>query len=525
MRDRFLKIGTAAIFLFLMIQVIPFLSRKMVSVPIFASEETENFSEEIELYAGQLKALPAVNPKRVSVSNPEIVEVQSVASDEVVIEPRVAGRATLSIRDDAGEHTYLLRVVNEGLAWAKKHADSIIQELNLPGISTKINAEEGKILLMGEVNELNDKERLLSALSSLKEKFLDLVTIKEERTLVQTDVQILEINRDNLKNLGIEYQTSVSLTDDADKKMNHITDMFATRLWTRGKLDVTINMLVKESKARVLSQPKLVCLSGKEAEFLVGGQVPIVTSTVSSTGTTTNAQFKDYGISLKINPVVKENANIFLSLSMEVSDLDSANAVKTTQGTIPAFTTRSAKSELYLKDGQSVIIAGLIKNKDSNTVKKFPFLADVPILGLLWRSRDFQKNQTELVILLTPTVVQNYQPAKMPDKLRPQGTGGSAALTTGSGSDGYIENLRSRIISSIDYPGLAGELGAKGTVKVRLRILSDGQLKDAYVFSSSGSELLDESAVNTIKNLAPFASFPSSVDAGELSVDIPIVYR
>ena len=515
MRDRFLKIGTATIFLFLIIQETLLLSRKMVAVPIlFANEDSEDFSEEIELYAGQLKTLPAVNPKRVSVSNPEIVEVQSVASDEVVIEPRAAGRATLSISDDAGEHTYQFRVVHEGLAWVKKHADTIIHELNFPGISTKINAEEGKILLMGEVNELNDKERLLSALASLKEKFLDLVTIKEERTLVQIDVQILEIGSDDVKTLGIDYQASVALTDDANKKMNKIIEMFATSMWTRAKLDVTINMLVKESKARILSQPKLVCLSGKEAEFLVGGQVPIVTSTVSSTGTTTNATFKDYGISLKIKPTVREDANIFLNLSIEVSDIDTVNAVKTTQGTIPAFSTRNAKSELYLKDGQSVIIAGLIKNKDSNIVKKFPFLGDVPVLGLLWRSRDFQKNQTELVILLTPTVVQRYQPAKMPVKLRPQGT-----------EQGYIKDLRSRLSSSIAYPGLAGELGAKGTVKVRLRILSDGQLKDAYVFSSSGSELLDASAIKTIKNLAPFPSFPSSFDTGELSVDIPIVYR
>ena len=490
---------------------------------IFAQEEPRDF-EELKLYVGQVKTLPTLNPKRVAIARPEIADVQSVAAQEVVLEPKAFGATTLFIWDDYGQHSYKLKVFSEDLSLLKEHADSLIRELKLSAVETKINEPEGKLLLTGEVNELNDKERLLSALASLKDKILDLVTLKEERALVQSDVQILEISRDNLRNLGIEYQTSVSLTDDANKKMNKLGEMFATSMWTRSKLDLTLNLLVKEGKARVLSQPKLVCLSGKEAEFMVGGQVPVITSTLSSTGTTGNVTFKDYGITLKLKPTVKEDSNILLNLSTEVSEIDEINSVKTATTNAPAFTTRNAKSELYLKDGQSAIIAGLIKNKDSATVKKFPFLGDVPILGLLWRSRNFQANQTELVILLTPSIVQQpprklYAQEKQikssPDKLNSSNTDLAA----------YAQELRRRISSAIDYPSEAVELGLKGEVKIRLSILSSGQLKEALVIRSSGSGILDNAAINAIKKLAPFPSFPGSIESNEIAVDIPIIYR
>mgnify|MGYP001616580483 FL=1 len=513
-------------------------------------EEFEDF-EDVKLYAAQPKTLPASNPKRVVVARPEIADVYSVSTNEVVLEPKTAGTTTLFIWDDYGQHSYQLKVFRDDLSNIKQRADNLIRELKIAGITTKINEDEGKLILAGEVNDLNEKERLLSALGDLKEKVLDFVTIKEERTLIQIDAQILEINRDNLKNLGLEYQTSVSLTDDANKKMNHITDMFATSMWTRGKLDVTLNMLIKQSKARILSQPKLVCLSGKEAEFLVGGQVPVVTNSLSGSGsgTTSNVVYKDYGITLNIKPTVKENSNIFFNILTEVKDIDTANSFQVTSLGInaPAFATRNAKTDLYLKNGQSVVIAGLIKNKDSDTVKKFPFLGDVPVLGMLWRSRDFQNKQTELVILLTPTIVSG-SPAltgkNISSEVSPRENKARKALrefrggetiensassddkkTYSSGLDSYIDDIKSQIVSSVGYPSLARELGVAGTVKVRLRISSDGGLKEALVVNSSGSELLDSSTIRSIKKLAPFPSFPGSIERNEIAVDIPIVYN
>lgn len=504
----------------------------------FADEELQEY-EELTLSLGQVKTVTVANPKRVAVANPDIVDVQSVTINEVALAPKRAGITTLSVWDDYGQQAYRLKVFNEELYQVKQQADNVIKELHLLGVEAKISDAEGKVLLTGEVADISEKERLLTVLENIKEKVLDVITIKEESALVQIDTQILEITHDNVKNLGITYKELVTLTDGASRKMNKITEMFATSMWTRKELDVSIGLLVKEGKARILSQPKLVCLSGKEAEFLVGGEVPILKALLTQTGTGYEVEYKEYGISLKIKPTVKEKNNIFLNLATEVTEIDEANAIgsRIAATYAPAFTKRNAQTELSLKDGQSVVMAGLIKNKDSNTVKKFPFLGDVPVLGLLWRSRDFQNNQTELVILLTPTIVRNSMPAKdaLPVKTafseEAQETQPEAKKTSRQADtqeDGelnvYVEDVKNHITSSLRYPSLAGELGSTGTVKVRVRILADGQLKDTLILDSSGSQLLDNSVIKTIRKLAPFPSFPSSVKRKEVVVDIPIVY-
>ena len=535
-------------------------------ISLFSQEEPDDF-EELKLYVAQPKTVPASNPRRVAVARPEVADVRSVTNNEIVLEPKSMGVTSLFVWDDYGQHAYQLRVFTEDLTELKRHADSILRELKMPGIKIKMNEAEGKLVLTGESDNLNNKERLLSALGSLKEKILDLVIIKEERNLVKIDMEVLEVNRDDIKKLGINYTDSTKLTDNASKLMNKITDMFATSMWTRAAMDTTINHLINEGKIRVLSQPKIVCLSGKEAEFLVGGQYPIVTTTTTTTSTSSNVQFKDYGIIMSIKPVVSDEENIFINVSAEISDIDSAVTVSG----VPGFLTRTTKTELYLKNGYSLVISGLIKNKEANTVEKFPGLAELPVLGLLFRSRDFQNKRTELVIMLTPTIVEGSPVLKNTPsaKTRPQGyeskteaalrefkdgttdafdpslsrpfptmpgsripsignrdpglsgKGGKVYL---SGLDSYIDDIKSQIVSSIGYPSLARELGAAGTVKVRLRILSDGGLKEILIIGSSGSELLDNSTVRSIKKLAPFPSFPGSIERNEIAVDIPIVY-
>lgn len=507
----------------------------LISLKCVAFEEEYDDFEEVRLYTAQPKTLPAANPKRVVVTKPEIADVHSVSANEVVLEPKSSGTTTLFIWDDYGQHSYRLKVFSEDLSQLRRHADSLLRELGVPGLQLKINEAEAKLVLVGEANSLDEKERVLGALASIKDKILDITTIKEERNLVKIDMQILEIDRDDIKKLGFDYTDSTVLTDNASKAMNKITDMFATSKWSRAALDVTINHLVSVGKLRVLSRPKLVCLSGKEAEFLVGGQVPIVTTTTTTASTSSNVEFKDYGIQLNIKPVVKNDENIFVSISTEISEVDKENFASN----VPSFLTRNTKTELYLKNEQSLVISGLIKNRESDTVEKFPGMADLPILGMLFRSKNFQQNQTELVILLTPTIVSGspvLEEKEIPSGFKNEKYENKAEKALNSfrsadnkapvsGLDSYIDDIKGQIVSSIAYPNLAREMGVSGTVKVRLRILSDGWLKEALVVGSSGSELLDSSTIRSIKKLAPFSSFPGSLERNEIAVDIPIVYN
>ena len=515
--------------------------------PIFAQELPGGF-EEIKLYVGEPFVLPSSNAKRVAVARPEVADVRSVATDEVVLEPKAPGVTSLFIWDDYGRHAYQLKVLSEDFSLVKERADNIIRELGLSGISTKVNESEGKVFLIGEISELNDKERLLSALGSLKDKILDLTQLKEEEATLDIAVQVLEMSKDASRTLGFTMPSSVSVSEPPDRfssalraSMDAIFHVFD---WPRANnFTAKIDALIEEGKARVLSSPRLACQSGKEAELLVGGEKPILTTqSVSGGGTGTQVEYKEFGIKLKIKPTVIEKERIKVALNIEVSEVGTAEILGAANApTAKAFplAKRNASTELFLDSGQTLGIGGLVKEKEESIVRKTAFLGDIPIIGLLFRNKTTkigggtgEKGNIELVILLTPTIMQrssalaektsdkgrhteSLQASRVSDKKLPNLEGALGA---------YVEDLKSRISASIDYPSLARELDLKGEVKLRLRILADGQLKDTYVLKSSGSELLDSAAIDAIKKLAPFAAFPSFLDNNDIVIDIPIVY-
>ena len=517
---------------------------------VFAQDEFLSY-DQIKLYLGQPAMVSAYNPKRVAVARPEIADVASVSNSEVIIQPKSVGITSLTVWDDYGQQDYQLKVLSEDLTQVKLQADSLIRELNLPNIRTKISEAEGKIILLGETEDINQKERLLSALGSIKDKLLDLAVVKEERNLVRIDMQILEMDRTDTQKLGFDHKDSTLLSDGASKAMNKITEMFATSKWTRAALDTTINHLVSVGKVKILSKPKLVCLSGKEAEFTAGGQYPIISTTVTATAGTSSSSttFKDFGITMKIKPVVKDEEDIQISISNEITEIDSSVTVS---GSTPAFSTRNTKTELYLKNEQSLVMSGLIKNTETNTVEKFPGLAEIPVLGMLFRSKNFQNKQTELVIILTPSIEEGSPVFKKKDRLEKKDLGEISGrqrypervLVEAPDADEeavnylaeepapkegiahYLEEIKAQAASSlVSSRTAAREFGYTGTLKLRLRIFSDGTLKDISVLSSSGSELVDSSAIFAIKNLAPFPSFPLSVERKEISLDIPVVFN
>lgn len=530
-----------------------FFWQNMIPCPIYAQEDTEAF-EELRLYVGQPKVIQAVNPKRVAVARPEVADVASVAVDEVVLEPKSAGVTSLFIWDDSGQRAYQLKVFSEDLSLLKEHADSIIRELDLPGVVAKINESEGKIILAGEVSELNEKERLLSALASIKDNILDLTRIKEEEATLDIAVEVLEMNRDASRTLGFTMPSSISVSEPARRfssalraSMDAIFHVFD---WPRADFAAKLDALIEEGKARVLSSPRLACQSGKEAELLVGGEKPLLSTNIAgaSGGLATSISYKEFGIKLKIKPTVTENQRIKVGLNIEVSEVGDAEILGSANApTAKAFplSKRSASTELFLENGQTLGIGGLVKEKEESLVSKTAFLGDIPILGMLFRRKTAKigggiggKGNVELVILLTPKIVPRslslQRKAVYKDRLLSNGSSRqeiARALDRQSAfADGelgfYAQDIRNLITSSLRSPDFAGgALGARGTVKLRLRILSDGQLKDALVTGSSGNELLDTSAVNAIKKLAPFPPFSRFTDAGEVSIDIPIVYN
>ena len=170
-------------------------------------------------------------------------------------------------------------------------------------------------------------------------------------------------------------------------------------------LDATINMLLQDKRARLLAQPTLVTMNGREATFLAGGELPVVIQTPQSVG----VEWKPFGVRLRVTPNLEGVDDIILTLNPEVSSIDRQNAVSVGNFNIPAIATRTASTSISLKDGQSVVLAGLLKEETREVATKVPILGQIPVLGALFTSTTIERDDSELVIIVTPTIVQNNE--------------------------------------------------------------------------------------------------------------------
>jgi pilus assembly protein CpaC len=170
---------------------------------------------------------------------------------------------------------------------------------------------------------------------------------------------------------------------------------------------VFIDALKEEGLLKVLAEPTLITLSGKTASFLAGGEFPIpVPQSTGGGGTTITIEYKPFGIGLNFTPTVLANKKIGLQVAPEVSDVDFTNAITTSGFVVPALITRRVSTAIELADGQSFAIAGLLKEDVREIVSKYPVLGDIPILGSLFRSSSFKKNETELIVIVTAHLVK-----------------------------------------------------------------------------------------------------------------------
>jgi len=308
--------------------------------------------------------------------------------------------------------------------------------------------------------------------------------------------------------------------------------------------------LVEQGKARILSRPRLVCQSGKEAELLVGGEKPIMTTqSVSGGGQSTQVEYKEYGIKMKIKPIITGDKRIKLALNIEVSDVGTAETLGSTSTTLTTTSTsttakayplskRNVSTELYINDGQTLSIGGLRKQKSEELISKTPGFGDIPIIGLFFRKKvskvgggSGEKGDTELFITLTPTIIMTKEEPPVPEKEKPQIKTQiivEAPVVKEAGPPNplqdYINIIKRRIMDNLTYPSSAKEAGFQGVTRLNLQLSYRGELLDAAVKESSGYKILDDNALATAKGVASYPPFPPSMDEKKLWIEIPIAY-
>jgi pilus assembly protein CpaC len=241
---------------------------------------------------------------------------------------------------------------------------------------------------------------------------------------VNLKVRIAEVNRTLLKQIGVNIfssdptsgfkfgigQGDVGSTSGPGSSPFDVNSLLTggTTLGAAGKLfglDLAgaIDLAAKDGIASILAEPNLTALSGETASFLAGGEYPIP---VSQGNDSVSVEYKQYGVGLAFTPIVLADGRISMRVRPEVSELSNNGSVVLNDTRIPALLVRRAETTVELGSGQSFMIAGLLRNTSTNDINKAPFLGDLPILGSLFRSTSFQRQETELVIIVTPYLVR-----------------------------------------------------------------------------------------------------------------------
>ncbi|MCX5707821.1 MAG: TonB family protein [Candidatus Omnitrophica bacterium] len=437
-------------------------SQETKKAAISSSEET--------LYQGELKSISVNTPTRVVIGKPEIADILSVSTKEIVVVGKGAGSTNLIWWDEKGEHHTSLKVLTEAMAYVNARIKDLLKELNLSQISTEPSDSEGKVLLLGSVKTKEDMERVKTALGGLFARTTNLIQIEEEKAIIELEVEIIEVDKGYTKQMGMDWILSggsVLLTEPPrwDRLADVPNSLFRVSEWTHQQLEATLNLMVKDNKAKILSRPKLSCQSGKEAELLVGGEKPVMTtqSVSGSSNTSNTVEYKEYGIKLKMSPSLNSDGKIKLGLNVEVSDVGTAEVLGlVTAPTAKAWpiSKRSTSTQLYLNNGQTLAISGLIKQKTEEDLKKFPWLGEVPILGVFFRHRttirgggEDEMGDTELVIMVTPSVVEDKGPEKREAEKKNQIKPGGDKIADSRPEEGK-EAIAPKIYSSANNKGV-----------------------------------------------------------------------
>lgn len=372
----------------------------------------------------------AVPLRRVYVGNPAVLQTYTSDSTEVVLTAKAAGVSSMVLWGEAGgQRLYTV--------FADLDPDALRASLEeaFPGSSIHAEAGEGKIFLTGSVatDAASDAAFKMASLYA-KDVVNSLRVVPEHGKQVQLKLRIVEVDRTRLEQLGINIfaggRTAVQATTGqfastavASNSSFSVSDPLNIFLYD-AKLNVglTVQDLEQKQILQVLAEPTLTTLSGLPARFLSGGEFPfpVVQGGGAGTAATVTIQFRPYGVKVEFTPTVNPDGSIHLKLSPEVSTLDYSNAVTISGFTIPALSTRRAETEVEILDGQSFVVSGLLDHRTTEIMSKVPGIANIPVLGQLFRSKNFNHSIVELVIIVTATVVDplNSNPGSDVDQPR-----------------------------------------------------------------------------------------------------------
>jgi pilus assembly protein CpaC len=403
---------------------------------------------------------------RISVGLAEVAEAVATSPTEVLVNGKGPGETSLIVWDSGGGRQFFNVTVRASAYVANDRVDTVRRQLKteLAGQNLRVSAENGLVFLRGTVKDLNSSDRAVQ-IASTAGKVVNLlyVNVPPASPQILLKVRFASIDRSvtrnlcwNLFSLGAANSIGSVTTQQcsapaisstgtgsssggvagsgATATLSNLLNLFIFR--PDLNLGATIQALENKGLVETLAEPNLLTSNGKQGSFLAGGEYPYPTIQ-GTTGVGTGAvtiQFKEFGIRLNFIPTITPRNTIRLQVAPEVSALDFADGITLSGFTVPALTSRKVKTEVELSEGQSFAIGGLLDNTETKTFEKIPFIGDIPILGKLFQSIVKTRNNTELIVIVTPEIVAPIPvgaplPAlKYPDAFNLPGSG--IAMTT-----------------------------------------------------------------------------------------------
>lgn len=406
----------------------PAVKGKKVATPYTPIKKTDDQSQipEIEMFVGESRVFPTPGVARIAIGNGHVLSAASLDDKEVIVFANAVGTSSLFIWNEDGRYQRVKINILPGDI--SRYAREIAAFLaGIPNAKASVIGD--KVIVEGD--NLADTD--IAKIDELAKRYPQIVNFTNRlgwEKMVLMDVKIVEFPRNELRELGIKWTPMggagiagiwgpITRGNTAGYQLNVVTGTdnpapisaagggtgvpIPSSLTVLGAINMGLNaqlaMLEQDGKATILAEPQLSARNGSEASFLAGGEYPYTVATINGT----TVMFKPYGVKLDIVPRVDRHGVIRATIKSEVSAIDTS--FSTLAG--PALSTRKTNTEFNVRNGETLVLSGLLQRNNSTDIDKVPFLGDIPILGALFRSKRFQNNETELVVFVTPSIVDS----------------------------------------------------------------------------------------------------------------------
>ncbi len=411
-----------------------------------AAATNQDSTNDLSLAVGKSVVLDLARPVvRIVVGLGGFAEAQAVSPTQILLSGKAPGETSLIIWDQTGGRQFFNVSVRQSTFSSQDALDGVRRELRaeLPGQNVRVSQDNGVIFLRGTVSNLNNSDRAVM-IASTAGKVVNLlnVNVPAPEPQILLKVRFASIDRTKEKQLGINvFSTGAANTigsvttgqftapgisiSGSSGTVSSVNPLNIFAFYPGIDLGVTIQALEQKGLAEVLAEPNVLAKNGHQASFLAGGEYPYPVAQTGATGGASapiTIQYKQYGVLLAFLPTITNRGTIRLQVAPEVSALDYANSVNIGGAQVPALTIRRVKTEVELSDGQSFVIGGLLDNRENENFQKIPFIGDIPILGKFFQSMQRTKSNTELIVIVTPELVNPIEAgAPLPELKYPTG--------------------------------------------------------------------------------------------------------